>query len=142
MNEDNIKQASGRSQHDKVERINIGSDISSSCSSRWCNNIGCSGMEDNKWPSSSGIHDSGSSISSSSSSNVGYGIEAHIRMNDWRHSKQFECKPFDRLPGTWFLAGSGKSSWVQVGNSRRSSSIRIGGRKNDDNKRASGRSQR
>ena len=138
MNEDNIKQASGGSQLDKVERINIGSGISSSCSSRRCNNIGCSGTEDNRWLSNSGIHDNGSSISSSSSSNVGYSIEAHIRMNGWRHSKQFECKPFDRLPGIWFLAGIGKSSWLRVGYSRRSSSIRIGGRKNDDNKQASG----
>ena len=102
MNEYNNKQASDRSQQDKVEHINIGSGISSSCSSRRCNNIGCSGTEDNRWPRNSGILDSGSIISSNS--NVG--IEAHIRMNGWRLSKQFECKPFDSLPGTWFLAGS------------------------------------
>jgi hypothetical protein len=91
VNEYNNKQASDRSQQDKVEHINIGSGISSSCSSRRCNNIGCSGTEDNRWPSNSGIHDSGSIISSNS--NVGYSIEAHIRMNGWRLSKQFECKP-------------------------------------------------
>ena len=89
MNEYNNKQASGRSQHNMVERINIGSGISSSCSSSRCNNIGCSRTEDNRWPRNSGILDSGSIISSNS--NVG--IEAHIRMNGWRLSKQFECKP-------------------------------------------------
>ncbi len=51
-------------------------------------------------------------------------------MNGRRHSKQFECKTFDRPPGTWFLAGDGKSSWLWSNSSRKSSSIRSVSRKN------------